>query len=299
MAEEQDNKDKRDKGLSDAEGTEVQHVPGTEPEQRVTADPEVVEQMDSDTEAAQAAAEMSDEERRRAEVDIKEPVEPPEGSPDDVDLLVPKEPVEPFMEMATDKTGMRVIAPGWVHTGYWGPLDEEYHLAIRALRAAFPDDIVEVVFFRDEVTVRVNAKIWQQAFALLRADPDLSYRTLSDLTAVDMLRLRRDQHRFDVVGTIYSIKNRQRLRLKTSISESEGCDTLTTVYRTAGWLERECYDMFGITFHGHPDLRRMLLPEDWDEGHPLRKDYPIRGYKQYVQPGFENPTPRIRDFRRL
>lgn len=204
----------------------------------------------------------------------------------------------PVLEPATDATGMQVIAPIWVNTGYWGPQDESRHPAILALRAAFPDDVVDVVFFRDEVTIVIKPERWADAFSLLRSDPELAYRILTDLTAVDMLRLRRDDKRFDVVGTIYSVKNRQRLRLKAAIGESKGIGTLTGVHRTAGWLERECFDMFGIVFHGHSDLRRMLLPEDWDEGHPLRKDYPMRGYKQYVQPGFENPAPRIRDFRR-
>jgi NADH-quinone oxidoreductase subunit C len=299
MARDQNDKEKQDSGLADAEGTEVQDVPGTGSDPDVTADPEMVEQMDSDTEAKQATAEMSDQQRRLAEADVPQPEKPAEASTEDVDVAVAQAPVDYSMEPATDKTGMRAIAPAWINTGYWGPQDEAAHPAVRALRAAFPDDVVEVVFFRDEVTVRVNASRWADMFAMLRSDPDLSYRILTDLTAVDMLRLRRTEHRFDVVGTLYSVKNRQRLRLKSSISESEGIDSITGVHRTAGWLERECYDMFGITFHGHPDLRRMLLPEDWDEGHPLRKDYPMRGYKQYVQPGFENPAPRIRDFRRL
>lgn len=300
MAEDRDNKDQnKEKGMTDSEGTEVQDVPGTSPQERVTADPESTEQMRSDSESARATDEMGDLERTQEEATVKEPVEQPETSTEDVDVAIARDPAKFDIEPATDKTGMRAIAPIWINTGYWGPMDEDHHPAIRALRAAFPSDVVETVFFRDEVTVRVNAKHWAEMFTLLRDDPDLSYRMLSDLTAVDMLRLRRDQHRFDVLGTIYTIKNRQRLRLKTSIGEAEGCPSLTGVYSAAGWLERECYDMFGITFHGHPDLRRMLLPEDWDEGHPLRKDYPMRGYKQYVQPGFENPAPRIRDFRRL
>jgi NADH-quinone oxidoreductase subunit C len=298
MAEDQ-NKKPQDESPPDAEGTDVQNVSDEHTGPQVTADPETVEKSRSDVDAKQAAADMGDTARRYGgEAAPKEPTDIPEDSAENVDLVVPQEPAERQMEMATDKTGMRAIAPAWVNTGYWGPQSEEFHPAIRALKAAFPTDVVEVVFFRDEVTIRVNAGHWAEMFTLLRDDPDLSYRTLSDLTAVDMLRMR-SGHRFDVVGTLYSIKNRQRLRLKTSIAEDEGCPSLTGVYSAAGWLERECYDMFGITFHGHPDLRRMLLPEDWDEGHPLRKDYPMRGYKPYVQPGFENPAPRIRDFRRL
>jgi len=153
------------------------------------------------------------------------------------------------------------------------------------------------VIFRDEVTIHVTPARLAEMGAFLRDHPELSYRVLTDLTAVDMLRLRATP-RFDVVVTLYSIPNRQRLRLKAAVAEDQPCPSLTGVYRAAGWLERECYDMFGIVFEGHPDLRRMLLAEDWDEGHPLRKDYPIRGYKQYVQPGFDKPAPRITDYRR-
>lgn len=299
MASERDKNDRQDKAPADSEGTEVQNVPGTSADEKLTADPDVVESTATDTQAREASADMSQKERSRAEADVKAPTDQPDESRDEADLVVSQDPSARVMEPATDKTGMRAISPAWINTGYWGPQDETEHLAIRALRAAFPDDVLEIIFFRDEVTVKVNAGRWAEMFGVLRNDPDLAYRILTDLTAVDMLRLRRDEHRFDVVGTLYSVKNRQRLRLKSSIAESEGIETLTGVHRTAGWLERECYDMFGITFHGHPDLRRMLLPEDWDEGHPLRKDYPMRGYKQYVQPGFENPAPRIRDFRRL
>lgn len=212
-----------------------------------------------------------------------------------LDLLHGAQLVEP----AHDMTGIAKINPVWVTSGYWGPLSEELHPAILALRGVFPDEVEEVVFFRDEVTIRVKSRKLIEMCTLLRDHPDLSYRMLSDLTAVDMLRLR-SAPRFDVVATLYSVKNRQRLRLKTAIDEQQACPSLTAVWTGANWLERECYDMFGITFEGHPDLRRMLLAEDWDEGHPLRKDYPLRGYKQYVEPGFEDgAAPRIKDFRRL
>jgi NADH-quinone oxidoreductase subunit C len=203
----------------------------------------------------------------------------------------------PVVEPATDQTGLAIIDPVWVYSGYWGPLDETRHPAVLALREAFGDDIQGVTMFRDEVSVRVAAPRLADVIEFLRDEERLSYRLLSDLTAVDMLRLRTEP-RFDVVVTVYSIVNRQRLRIKAGVREGQTCPTITGVHRGAGWLEREAFDMFGIIFEGHPDLRRMLLPEDWDEGHPLRKDYPIRGFKQYVQPGFDKPTPRVRDFRR-
>jgi NADH-quinone oxidoreductase subunit C len=208
------------------------------------------------------------------------------------------DPSVPVVEPAHDRTGVQIIDPSWVYSGYWGPLDEAQHPAIIALRAAFPDDIEGIVFFRDEVTVKIRPERLADACTLLRDTPDLKYQMLSDLTAVDMLNLR-TAPRFDVVVTLYSIPRRWRLRLKAAVAEDQSCPSLTSVYAAAGWLERECYDMFGIVFEGHPDLRRILLPEDWDEGHPLRKDYPIRGFKQYVQPGFEGAAPRIREYRRV
>ena len=103
---------------------------------------------------------------------------------------------------------------------------------------------------------------------------------LTDLTAVDMLRLRTTP-RFDVVAPLYSIQNRVRLRLKAGCNDGEPFPSLVPLWNGANWLEREAYDMFGIVFEGHPDLRRMLLPDDWDEGFPLRKDYPLRGWKEF------------------
>ncbi|CAN5597833.1 hypothetical protein BH23CHL2_BH23CHL2_29770 [soil metagenome] len=228
----------------------------------------------------------------------------PAASPDDVVTADEDNPwlteiaEQQLTEHAHDMTGVAKIHPSLVLTGFWGPLRED-HPAYVALTTAFGDKIQDLTFFRDEVTIRVDPTIWVDAHTLLRDDVDLAYRMLSDLTAVDALKLR-SSPRFDVVSTIYSLSNRWRLRLKAGIEDGELIETLTSVYAAAGWLERECYDMFGITFEGHPDLRRMLLADDWEEGHPLRKDYPIRGYSQYVEPGFEDSAaPRVRDNRRL
>src|SRR5690606_13096948 len=228
----------------------------------------------------------------------------PTATPDDVAVIDEDNPWLTDIargqlgESAREKSGLARIHPSLVLTGFWGPLAPDLP-AFVALSAAFGDAVVHISFFRDEVTIRLKPHIWADAHLLLRDDQDLSYRLLTDLTAVDMLRLRAAP-RFDVVSTLYSIKRRWRLRLKAGIEDGEAIETLTSVYAAAGWLEREVYDMFGITFAGHPDLRRILLADDWDEGHPLGKDYPIRGYTPYVEPGFEDEAvPRVKDFRRL
>lgn len=177
-------------------------------------------------------------------------------------------------------------------TGYWGPTTPDDHPAVLAIRERFPDAFVDAVNFRDEMTLRVERPVLRDVVQFLRDDPSLRYNLLSDLTAVDMLRLR-DDPRFDVVIQLYSIPNRQRLRVKAAFNDGDPVPSMVPLFEGANWLEREAYDMFGIIFEGHPDLRRMLLPEDWDEGHPLRKDYPLRGYREYVQPGFESPAPRV------
>jgi NADH-quinone oxidoreductase subunit C len=177
-------------------------------------------------------------------------------------------------------------------TGYWGPTEPENHPAVIALREQFPDAFLDAVNFRDEMTIRVERVALRDVVQYLRDDASLRYNFLSDLTAVDMLRLR-DNPRFDVVIQLYSIPRRQRLRIKAGFNDGDPVPSMVPLFQGANWLEREAYDMFGIVFEGHPDLRRMLLPDDWDEGHPLRKDYPLRGYREYVQPGFDSPAPRV------
>jgi len=97
------------------------------------------------------------------------------------------------------------------------------------------------------------------------------YALLSDLTAVDWPKR---EKRFDVVLNLYSFEHNARLRIKVHAGAGEVVPSVTSVWPTANWLEREVYDMFGIEFGGHPDLKRILLPEEW-QGHPLRKDYDI------------------------
>ncbi len=157
------------------------------------------------------------------------------------------------------------------------------HPALRALRERFGDAVEEIVTFRDETTIRVANAAVHEVLRFLRDDPALAYDMLIDLTAVDW-RVRRP--RFDVVYQLYSTRNRDRLRVKSGVNPIESGDSIPTaadLWASGNWLERECYDMFGINFAGHPDLRRILLPEDWNEGYPLRKDYPLRGHKQWGQ----------------
>jgi NADH-quinone oxidoreductase subunit C len=96
---------------------------------------------------------------------------------------------------------------------------------------------------------------------------------LVDLTAVDYPK---DPQRFELIYILYSFPRNERLRIKTRIAENEAAPSITSVFKGADWLEREVFDMFGIRFEGHPDLKRILLPDDW-QGHPLRKDASIIG----------------------
>ncbi len=110
---------------------------------------------------------------------------------------------------------------------------------------------------------------------ILRDDPAFEYKMLVDLCGVD--RGVEADPRFEVVYHLYSLTHRHRLRLKVRVREGETVPTVTPIWPNANWYEREVYDMFGVRFDGHPELRRLLMPEDW-EGYPLRKDYPLRGY---------------------
>lgn len=191
----------------------------------------------------------------------------------------------------TADTAGSATADPW-RKGYWGPTNPDEHPAVLAIRERFPHAYIDAVNFRDEMTVRVERDSLREVAEYLRDAPDLRYTLLNDVTVVDMLQLR-DDPRFDVVVQLYSIRYRVRLRLKAGVNDGQTVPSLVPVFAAANWLEREAYDMFGIIFEGHPSLRRILLAEDWDEGHPLRKDYPLRGFREYIQPGFENPAPRV------
>lgn len=175
----------------------------------------------------------------------------------------------------------------------WFADDIEAHPALRVLRANFPHAVVDAVRFRNETTIHVSRTHWREICIHLRDDPHVRMNMLSDLTAVDMLRLR-ERPRFDVVAQLYSIPNRTRLRLKTGVDDGEQVPSLVPIWNGANWLERECYDMFGIIFEGHPNLKRMLLPDDWEEGYPLRKDYPLRGWREFPVYNTERTVGRVR-----
>jgi NADH-quinone oxidoreductase subunit C len=106
---------------------------------------------------------------------------------------------------------------------------------------------------------------------LLRDDPALSYDLLADLSATDWPDR---EKRFEINYHLLSLHTRTRARLKVCVAEGEAVPTVVGVWSTANWQEREIFDMFGVPFDGHPDLRRILMPDDW-EGHPLRRDYPL------------------------
>lgn len=143
---------------------------------------------------------------------------------------------------------------------------------VAKLKQEFPAAVVDVAEHRGEITVTVQRDDVVAVSTYLKKEA--GYNFLCDLCGVDYLGA---ESRFMVVYNLYNIETKERLRLKAAVSEDDCCiDTVSGVWSTANWLERECWDMFGISFNGHPDLRRILMPADW-EGHPLRKNYPLQG----------------------
>lgn len=136
-----------------------------------------------------------------------------------------------------------------------------------ALQERFPEAILDVVRFRGEVSLVVQRDRIVEVSRFCH--DELTYTFLSDLTAVDWL----DRNpRFDVVYHLTSLEHMIRLRLKAQTNLGEPVPSVTSVWGAANWAEREVYDLFGIEFSDHPDLRRILMPEGW-VGHPMRKDF--------------------------
>ena len=136
---------------------------------------------------------------------------------------------------------------------------------------------MEAVEFRGELTLVVARENLLRLAEFLRNTPGLEFNFLSDIATVDRYPI---EPRFELNYELLSIPNRQSVRLRVRVPENTGpvMDTITPVWPTANWQEREIFDLFGIRFEGHRDLRRILMPEDW-EGYPLRKDYPVEGYR--------------------
>ena len=147
-------------------------------------------------------------------------------------------------------------------------------LVVVRLKEKFPKYNFEASEFRSELTVKLDKKNIVKVCKFLKENEELEFKLCEDVTAIDWAK-RTD--RFTVVYHIFSLKNNFRLRLKADVDESDcSIETVTSVWKSANWAEREVYDMYGIKFKGHPDLRRMYMPEEF-EYHPLRKDFPLMG----------------------
>lgn len=163
---------------------------------------------------------------------------------------------------------------------------EKEELLVNKVKNTFRDDILESSVFKGEVTHLVDKKALKAICNFLKTDPELKMNFLVDVLGADY---HPEAPRFEVVYHLYSIPKRHRVRLKVKLNEDEPAPSVTSIWPGADWPEREAYDMFGIVFEGHPDLKRIYMAEDW-EGFPLRKDYPLRGYKDRFNPyGEEKP----------
>jgi NADH-quinone oxidoreductase subunit C len=150
------------------------------------------------------------------------------------------------------------------------------------LRSWNAKSVGEVTEFRGETTIVVPRELLRAAAARCREDAALEYNLFTDLSCVDRYPV---EPRFELNYHLVSIRRAEKVRLRVRLSGGDPVvDSLVPVWAGANWLEREVFDLFGIRFTGHPDLRRILLPDDW-EGHPLRRDYPVEGFRDVPNTG--------------
>lgn len=147
---------------------------------------------------------------------------------------------------------------------------------VAAIKAKFPDAVEDVIEFRGETTVVIKPESLLDVTHYIKDDPALAYTSLADLAAVDYYP---EEPRFALSYIPFAMVKTARFRLKVYLSgDAPEVESVVSVWRHADWFEREAFDMFGIKFRNHPDLRRILMPADW-VGHPQRKDYPL-GYEE-------------------
>jgi NADH-quinone oxidoreductase subunit C len=150
------------------------------------------------------------------------------------------------------------------------------NVVVAGLRSWSANAIEEVIEFRGETTVVVARKNLRSVAERCRDDHGLRFNLLTDATCLDRYPM---EPRYELQYHLVSIPLRQKVRIRVRLFGNDPVvDSMVPVWPGANWLEREIFDLFGIQFTGHPDLRRILLPDDW-EGYPLRKDFPVEGYR--------------------
>jgi NADH-quinone oxidoreductase subunit C len=152
------------------------------------------------------------------------------------------------------------------------PTDAANHPLVQKLRQHFGESVNAATEFIRQLSIYVTPTSIVAICDFLKRDPDTPFNYLTDVTCVHLPD--RADAPFDVVYNLYSIATGERVRLKAAVNEADGIESVTGVWPTANWMEREVFDLFGVNFRNHPDLRRILLPPEW-EGHPLRKEYPL------------------------
>lgn len=158
--------------------------------------------------------------------------------------------------------------------------DRRYQLVIDALRGRLADAVLETIEAGDGLIIKLRKDRLREALIFLKENQ--GFNALQDLIALDRLKSAgpsANRPRFEVLYQLYQFPGGLRLRLSVEAAEGEEIDSAQPVYKSADWAEREAYDMFGIRFAGHPDLRRIYLPDDF-EGFPLCKDFPLEGTKR-------------------
>jgi NADH-quinone oxidoreductase subunit C len=158
------------------------------------------------------------------------------------------------------------------------PADLAVPAFVTLVQTRLPGAVEQLSYWVGDWTIIVPADRLVEVARLLRDAPEAAFDYCSDATATDWPTRAK---RFDVIYCLYSTRLRHRVRVKARVADSDPVPSLTLVWPAANWLEREIFDMFGVNFTGHPDLRRMLLPQDW-QGHPQRKDYPLEGPGEWM-----------------
>jgi NADH-quinone oxidoreductase subunit C len=214
---------------------------------------------------------------------------PPESAAKKPASDAPAEPLVGEVSRAAPKTGetIRTMAPPAGPVEPPPPAGLLVPSFVAGLQAVMPDAVEHVSWWVGDWSVVLRSARLIEAAAYLRSTEGAAFELCSDVTAVDWPPR---VPRFDVIYCLASLSLGHRLRLKVRAGDGEAVPSVSSVWPAASWLEREVFDLFGIPFSGHPDLRRILMPDEW-QGHPQRKDYPLEGPGELLM---ENPMDWLR-----